>query len=129
MDPPVPAVAALEQVAAEGDPRAVAGRKEEVVLGELGELVPRHPGSAVAVIEPASIVASSSRETSSSMPPSRTWFPAQLCPPERSPIFIPSSRAVRTARMTSSSPAAWTIRSGKRSGVRALRTVARRASS
>ena len=63
------------------------------------------------------------------MPPSRTWFPAQLWPPERTPMRMPSSRAIRTALATSSSPPARAITSGNRSGVRAFQTAARRASS
>ena len=58
VDAPVPAEAALQQVAAEADAGAVAGGEEQVVLGELREQLVARAARArrVAVIAPASTV-------------------------------------------------------------------------
>lgn len=74
----------------------------------MGDRVPR----AVALIPAASTVRRFMLERSISMPPSRRWFPAQLCPPERTAILMSSSPAISTARTTSASPAARTISCG-----------------
>jgi hypothetical protein len=44
------------------------------------------------------------RDTSSSIPPSRTWLHDQLCPPERAPTAQPLAFAKRMAATTSFSP-------------------------
>jgi hypothetical protein len=66
----------------------------------------------MARISRGSIVTALRRETSSSMPPSRTWLHDQLCPPERTPIVQAFALASWTAATTSFSFAAWTMMSG-----------------
>ncbi len=89
VDPPVPAVTALQQVTAEPDPGAVAGGEEEVVLGQPREQRRRRGSRARRRrSSPRRPPRESRRERSSSRPPSRRWFPAQLRPPERTPTRI-----------------------------------------
>lgn len=75
VDPAVPAEAALEQIATDRHPDAVADREEEVVLFEFGvEQVSPASGCALARIACGSIWTSSSPDRSSRMPPSRRWL-------------------------------------------------------
>ena len=79
---------------------------------------PFNPGWIVAVRVLTSTEKPFICDRSSSMPPSRRNEAAQLCPPERMPIFRPRSFASCTAATTSPFVCARTMTSGKRSGLR-----------
>ena len=89
-----PAEAALEQVARRA-PRPGSGRPGRTALARAASRPgpsPAPAGCTTAVRASASTDRSVRRERSSSMPPSRRCDPAQLWPPERTPIRMPSPR-------------------------------------
>ena len=90
---------------------------------------PFNPGWIVAVRVLTSTEKPFICDRSSSMPPSRRNEAAQLCPPERMPIFRPRSFASCTAATTSPLLCARTMTSGKRFGLRPFETALRRACS
>ncbi len=91
----VPAVSALQQIAAERHARTVARREEQLVLRKRREqLVAVTAGPDGGASSPrVQLDGPSVRDRSSSIPPSRTWLPAQLWPPERTPIRMSFARA------------------------------------
>ena len=105
------------------------GKNRPRFINSASRTLPPIPGSAVAVIEDLSTENACNRDTSMSTPPSRTWLPDQLCPPERTPTRCPAALADRTAATTSATEPACTMRSGNRWGTLVFHKVARRAAS
>jgi hypothetical protein len=75
------------------------------------------PGSARAVRRVGSTWTARIAVMSSTTPPSQSALPATLCPPPRTAIGAPDSRANRTARRASLTPAQRTITPGRLSTI------------
>ena len=125
VDAPVPAVPALQQIAAEPDPRAVPGGEEQPVGGR-ARASSSSPGRRAGPARASRPDRPRPRRAARRRAASRRrgqWLPAQLCPPARTPMRIPSRRALVTAATTSSASSACTTRSGNRSGARPFHTA------
>ncbi|EUA52631.1 hypothetical protein I552_8739 [Mycobacterium xenopi 3993] len=90
----VPAIPALQQIAAQANALAVScGKEQPRESSSAANTLATLPGPTFAVICSVSTLQWSSRLTSSSKPPSRRWLADQLWPPERTPTRWPWARA------------------------------------
>ena len=98
------------------DDRAAGGRSPNACVSRSNS--PQvTPGSARAVRRTGSTCTERIADMSSTTPPSQSALPATLCPPPRTAIGAPESRAKRTPSTTSLTPAQRTITPGRLSTI------------